>query len=135
MFENRIPIIAFVWRPEEMIPPVSQMAHRTGSRAIFDFSLLAVEELSSALAKAGSAGSVRDIKISAPALMDTSWQQLLQETGVENIWVECHPLVFLRDYYTVLKRLRELSKICRCFPIIGDLDLLAALLTDRKSVV
>jgi len=35
--EHRIPIIAFVWRPEEIIPSVIQMAARTGSRAIFDF--------------------------------------------------------------------------------------------------
>ncbi|WP_306549732.1 SDR family NAD(P)-dependent oxidoreductase [Desulfobulbus sp.] len=134
LLEHRIPIIAFVWRPEEMTLPVTQMAQRTGSRAIFDFSLLEVAVLSSALAEAGPAGPVRDIKISAPALMDPSWQPLLQAAGVENIWVECHPLVFLGDYYTFLKRLRELSKICRCFPIIGDLDLLTALLTDSSGI-
>ncbi len=134
MLEHRIPIIAFVWRPEEMIPPVCQMAQRTGSRAIFDFSLMEVAALSSFLVKAGSAGPVRDIKISAPALMDPSWQPLLQAAGVENIWVEGHPLVFLGDDATFLNRLRELSKICRCFPIIGDLDLLTALLTDSSGI-
>jgi hypothetical protein len=51
--EHRVPIIAFVWRPEEMLPPVTQMAHRTGSRAIFDFSLMGVEALCSFLRKAG----------------------------------------------------------------------------------
>lgn len=134
MLEHRIPIIAFVWRPEEMIPPVTQMAHRTGSRAIFDFSLLEVEALSSALTEAGSAGPVRDIKISDSALMDPSWQPLLQAAGVENIWVEGPPPLFLGDYYTFLKRLRELSKTCRYFPIIGDLDLLTALLTDSSGI-
>ncbi len=34
--EHRVPIIAFVWRPEEMSLPVTQMAQRTGTRAIFD---------------------------------------------------------------------------------------------------
>ena len=134
MSEQRIPIIAFVWRPEERISAVTQMAHRTGSRAIFDFSLMEVEPLFSALRKAASAGPVRDIKISALALMDPSLPQLLQETGVENIWVECHPMFFLDDYYASLKRLRELSKICRCFPIIGDLDLLAAILPDSPGI-
>ncbi|WP_319585642.1 SDR family NAD(P)-dependent oxidoreductase [uncultured Desulfobulbus sp.] len=132
--DQRIPIIAFVWRPEERISAVTQMAHRTGSRAIFDFSLMEVEPLFSALRKAASAGPVRDIKISALALMDPSLPLLLQETGVENIWVECHPMFFLDDYYASLKRLRELSKICRCFPIIGDLDLLTAILPDSTGI-
>ena len=88
----------------------------------------------SALSKAAATGPVRDIKISVPALMNPSLQQLLQEAGIENVWVECHPLFFLSDYYTFLKRMRELSKTCRCFPIIGDLDLLAALLTDSSGI-
>ena len=134
MSEQRIPIIAFVWRPEERISAVTQMAHRTGSRAIFDFSLMKVEPLFSALRKAASAVPVRDIKIPALALMDRSLPQLLQETGVENIWVECHPRFFLDDYYASLKRLRELTKICRCFPIIGDLDLLTAILPDSPGI-
>ncbi|MGC2432677.1 MAG: hypothetical protein WA433_02755, partial [Desulfobaccales bacterium] len=65
MAEQRAPIIAFVWRPEEIIPPVTQMAHRTGSRAIFDVSTMGVEALRPFLRKADPAGQVRDIKISA----------------------------------------------------------------------
>ncbi len=132
--EQRIPIIAFVWRPEEMIPPVTEMAARTGSRAIFDFSASTVSGLGVALSKAAATGPVRDIKISAAALMNPSLQQLLQEAGIENVWVECQPMFFLSDYYTFLKRMRELSKTCRCFPVIGDLDLLAALLTDSSGI-
>ena len=49
--EHRVPIIGFVWRPEEIIPPVIQMAHRTGSRAIFDFSMMGVETLAFFLTK------------------------------------------------------------------------------------
>ena len=94
MAEQRVPIIAFVWRPEEIIPPVTQMAHRTGSRAIFDFSTMGVEALHSFLRTADPAGQVRDIKISAPALMDPSLGQFLKETGVQNIWVECQPQFF-----------------------------------------
>ena len=97
MAEHRVPIIAFVWRPEEIIPPVTQMAHRTGSRAIFDFSMMGVEALRSFLRKADPAGHVRDIKISAPTLMDPSLGPLLKETGVQNIWVECHPQFFRGD--------------------------------------
>ena len=42
-----------------------QMAQRTGSRAIFDFSMMGAEGLRSFLRKADPAGHVRDIKISA----------------------------------------------------------------------
>jgi len=110
------------------------MAHRTGSRAIFDFSLMEVEPLFSALRKAASAGPVRDIKISACALMDSSLPQLLQETGGENIWVECHPLFFQGDAAAFLQRLRELAKVCHCFPIIGDVQMLAAMLNENSGI-
>ena len=43
--EEQVPIIAFVWRPGEINPPVSEMAQRTGSRAIFDFSTMEAEAL------------------------------------------------------------------------------------------
>jgi len=132
--EHRAPIIAFVWRPEEIIPPVTQMAHRTGSRAIFDVSTMGVEALRPFLRKADPAGQVRDIKISAATLMDPSLGPWLQETGVQDIWVECHPQFFRGDPSTVLERLRELSENHRCFPIIGDLNFLAAVLQDSLGI-
>ncbi|MDH3568391.1 MAG: hypothetical protein OEM61_13685, partial [Desulfobacteraceae bacterium] len=134
MAEHRVPIIGFVWRPEEMNPPVTQMAHRTGCRAIFDFSMLEKEALGSVLRKAGAACQVRDIKVSVPALMDRSLEQLLKDTGVQNIWVECHPQFFHEDSSAFLQRLKELAQDYRCFPIIGDLDLLAAVLTDSSGI-
>jgi malonyl CoA-acyl carrier protein transacylase len=132
--EHRDPVIAFVWRPEEVIPTVVQMAHRTGSRAVFDFSSMGAEELRSFLRKADPDGHVRDIKISAPALIDPSFGRFLQETGVGDIWVECHPLFFGEDIATVLRRLRELSQSHRCFPIVGDLDLLTAILKESPGI-
>src|SRR4030042_22948 len=132
--EHRVPIIAFVWRPEEIIPSVIQMAQRTGSRAIFDFSMMGVEGLRSFLRKADPAGHVRDIKISIPTLMDPSLGRLLKEIGAHDIWVECHPQFFQGDPSIFIKRLRELSKDHRCFPIIGNLDLLAAILKDSTGI-
>ena len=126
MAEHRVSIIGFVWRPEEIIPSVIQMAHRTGSRAIFDFSMMGAEELRSFLRKADPSGHVRDIKISVPALMDPSLERFLKETGVRDIWVECHPQFFQGDPSAFLQRLRELSEDHCCFPIVGDLDLLAS---------
>ena len=45
--EDRVGIIAFVWRPEEIIPSVTEMAHRTRSHAIFDFSRMETQVLHS----------------------------------------------------------------------------------------
>ena len=117
--EPRVPIIGFVWRPEEIIPAVTQMAHRTGSRAIFDFSMMGAEGLRSFLRKADTAGHVRDIKISAPTFFDASLRQLLKETGAQNIWVECHPQFFQGDPSTFLRRLSELSETHRCLKSSG----------------
>jgi malonyl CoA-acyl carrier protein transacylase len=132
--EHRVPIIAFVWRPEEIIPPVIQMAHQTGSRAIFDFSLMGAEEFYSFLRKPDPAGHIRDIKISATVLIDPSLGRLLKETEVRNIWVECHPGFFGEDTAIVFQRLRELSDNYNCFPIVGDLDLLTTILKDSPGI-
>ena len=134
MVEHQAPIIAFVWRPEEIIPPVTQMAHRTGSRAIFDVSTLGVEALRPCLQKADPDGHVRDIQISVSALMDPSLGPWLQETGVQDIWVECHPQFFPGDAAAVLERLGELSEHHRCFPITGDLNFLAVLVKDGSGL-
>lgn len=134
MAEHGVSIIGFVWRPEEIIPSVIQMAHRTGSRAIFDFSMVGLEGLRSFLREADPAGHVRDIKISASTLFDPSLGRLLKETGTHDIWVECHPQFFQGDPSIFLKRLRELSEDHCCFPIIGNLDLLAAILKDSSGI-
>ena len=132
--EPRVSIIGFVWRPEEITPPVIQMAQRTGSRAVFDFSMMGVDGLRSYLRKADPDGHVRDIKISVPALMDPSFERSLKETGVHDIWVECQPESFQGDPASFLQRLRELSEDHCCFPIIGNLDLLAAILKDGAGI-
>ncbi|NVN91340.1 MAG: SDR family NAD(P)-dependent oxidoreductase [Desulfuromonadales bacterium] len=127
-------IIGFVWRPEEVTPAVISMARQTGSRAVFDFSLMGVDGLRAFLHKADPAGQVRDIKISVPAFLDPTLDQVLKETGVQSIWVECHNHALHGDPPTFLVRLREVSKNLRCFPIIGDKDLLGALIKDCPDV-
>ena len=92
--EHQDAIIGFVWRPEEVTPAVIQMVRQTGSRAVFDCSMMGTDDLASFLRKTDPAGSIRDIKISAPALMDPLVGQLLQATGIHGIWVECFPDFF-----------------------------------------
>jgi hypothetical protein len=132
--EHQVSIIGFVWRPEEIIPAVLQMAQRTGSRAIFDFSMKGVEGLHSFLRKSDPGGHIRDIKISVSTLMDPALGRLLKETGVQDIWVEFQPQFFQGDPSIFLERLRELSKNHRCFPIIGNLDFLATILKEDSGI-
>ncbi len=134
MAEARVPLLAFVWRPGETGPPVAQMAHRTGSRAIFDFSVMGAEALGSFFPRANSASHIGDIKISARTLMDLSLERILKDAGVQDIWVECQPPFSQEDLSAFLQRLRVLSENHRCFPIIGDLDLLAAILKDSSGI-
>jgi malonyl CoA-acyl carrier protein transacylase len=82
----------------------------------------------------GPAGHVRDIKISLPAFLDPALEPVLKETGVQNIWVECHPLFVQGNPPLFLRRLRELSATYRCFPITGDIDFLAALIKENTGV-
>ncbi|HWR59395.1 MAG TPA: nitronate monooxygenase, partial [Thermodesulfovibrionales bacterium] len=110
------------------------MAQRTGSRAIFDFSMMEVDGLRSFLQKADLAGHVSDIKISVPTLMDPSLGQFLKKTGVHDIWVECHPQFLQGGPSTFIQTLSALSENHRCFPIIGNLDILAAFLKDGSSI-
>ncbi|HEX2768498.1 MAG TPA: beta-ketoacyl synthase N-terminal-like domain-containing protein, partial [Geobacteraceae bacterium] len=132
--EHQGSIIGFVWRPEEVTPAVIQMARQTGSRAVFDFSMMGVDGLRSFLRKTDPAGHIGDIRISVPAFFDPSLGQLLKETGVRDIWVECHPDSFQGDPSIFLKRLMELSEEHRLFPITGDMDLLAAIINDCPGI-
>src|SRR4030067_1609034 len=132
--EEQLPIIAFVWRPGEISPPVSEMAQRAGSRSIIYFSTMGAEALHSFLQKADPVGHVSDIKISASALMNPSVGRLLMETGARNLWVECPSHSFPGDPSAFLQRLRTLSEEYRCFPIVGDVPLLAAMVQDDSGI-
>jgi len=129
-----VPIIAFVWRPGEISPRVSEMAQNTGSRAIFDFSTMGPEALHSFLQKADPVGRVSDIKISASTLMNPSVGRLLKETGARNLWVECPSRFSPGDPSALLERLRTLSEDYRCFPIVGDVPLLAAMVKEDSGI-
>ncbi len=132
--EEQVPIIGFVWRPGEISPRVSEMAQRTGSRAIFDLSKVEAEALHSFLQTADPGGQVSDIKISVAAFMNPSLGRLLKETGARNLWVECQPQFFPADPAAWLRRLRTLSEDYRCFPIVGDVPLLAAMVKEDSGI-
>src|ERR1035437_9215598 len=132
--QEKVPIIAFVWRHEEISRGVAQMAQHTGSRAIFDFSMMDAESLHFFLRTADPDGHVRDIKISTGAMMNPSVGRLLQETGVQNLWVECQSPRPPEGLSAIVQQLRALSENYRCFPIIGDLELLATMAREGAGI-
>ncbi len=133
--EHQNSIIGFVWRPEEITPAVIRMAQRTGSSAVFDFSRMeGTDGLYSCLRETDPAGLVRDIKISAPTLMDPSLERVLKGAGIHNLWVECPTGFSQGDTSLFLQRLKEFSENYRCFPITGDTDLMAKMLKAGSGI-
>ena len=132
--EEQDPIIALVWRPADSCPPVMQMAQRTGSRAIFDCSTMEAEALPAFLQRVDPAGQVRDIKISTLALMNPSVERILGESGIQSLWVECDSYSRPADSSAILSQLKVLSQTYRCFPIVGDVPLLAAMVRDGLEI-
>ncbi|MDZ7667478.1 MAG: hypothetical protein U5K27_19475 [Desulfotignum sp.] len=128
-------IIGFVWRPEEITPAVIQVAQRTKSSAVFDFSMMEkIDDLCAWLRQTDPENLVRDVKICAHAFMDPSIERILKETGIHNIWVE-HPFGYCqKDTSLFLQRLKEFAKNYRCFPITGDTDLVAKMVKDGSGI-
>ena len=131
--EQHEAIIAFVWRPDDYSQLLIEMAQKTGSRAIFEFSGMTAEELYDSLLKIDQAGHIRDIRVSAHAFSDPSLGRLLAQTGVQNIWVDCAPGLSQGDISVYLEKLREISQTHSCFPIIGDLETLQAVCKDASG--
>ena len=96
--------------------------------------MMGAAELHSFLQKANPDTLFRDIKISIPTMLDSSLGQFLKGTGIQNIWVECLHWFSVGDPFIVLQRLKELSETYHCFPIIGDLDFLSAILKDGSGI-
>jgi malonyl CoA-acyl carrier protein transacylase len=133
--EHQNVTIAFVRRPEKITPAVIQMAQQTGTRAIFDFSEEKnPDNLVSLLRKTDPAGLVRDIEISAEALMDLSLGRTTKETGIQNLWVECPPWFSQEDTALFLNKLGEMSKNYDCFPITGDTALITKMLKPGSGI-
>jgi len=119
----RNPVIAFVWRSQEIIRPVVEMAHQTGTCAIFDIS--DVHPLKAVPSLKDSGG--RQVKVSAEHFMDASVEKLLSETPVDTLWIEYHPSIDPIDPDRFIERIHELGTNITCVPIVSDPELLTRL--------
>jgi acyl transferase domain-containing protein/NAD(P)H-dependent flavin oxidoreductase YrpB (nitropropane dioxygenase family)/NAD(P)-dependent dehydrogenase (short-subunit alcohol dehydrogenase family) len=121
------PIIAFVWRPEEITPAVVDAATRTSTVALFDI----CTDRTGNLAKPLKAAGARDVKISAEYFMEPTLDHFLLESLVPTLWVEYHPAFAPCTAEAFLGRVQELSARVTCIPISGDPDFLSLALQSK----
>ena len=114
------PILAFIWRSNQIAHSVVDLTRLKFAGAIFELS----EDRPGDNAQALKAVGAKDIKISAEFFMDPAFEGFLQESGVETLWVEYHPALVTCTHEAFLDRLREWSARLRCIPVSGDLEFL-----------
>ncbi|MBP1742614.1 MAG: Acyl transferase, partial [Deltaproteobacteria bacterium] len=121
------PILAFVWRPDEISPAVVDTARRTATVALFDISTHRTENLTKPLKDAGA----KEVKISAEQFMEPALERFLQDSGVSTLWVEFHPAFAPCKAEAFLERVRDLSARFTIVPISGDPDFLGLALQSK----
>jgi acyl transferase domain-containing protein/NAD(P)H-dependent flavin oxidoreductase YrpB (nitropropane dioxygenase family)/NAD(P)-dependent dehydrogenase (short-subunit alcohol dehydrogenase family)/acyl carrier protein len=122
------PFLAFVWQPRDLNRTVEDMSRSTATAAIFDLSRHHPQEFTAALKAAGAV----HVKISPAAFLDSGLPKIIEEAGIDTLWVEYHPAVFPGDAATFLSRLRELKSLCRVVPISGDLSFLRNIMGAKE---
>ncbi|HMK33423.1 MAG TPA: SDR family NAD(P)-dependent oxidoreductase [Desulfomonilaceae bacterium] len=127
------PLIAFVWRPKDIASSVVETARRTGTRIVFDICDVDMESAGMALLQADASGDAVDLKVSPGALEDPKFAGVLQELGVDRIWVELHPML-LEDPSRILRKIEELSEICKVVPVLGDVELIRTVLEHHPHI-
>ena len=128
------PVIAFVWRPEEIKSSVVETARRTGTRIIFDLSQADLNAVGINLLHADASNDVVDLKISPAALLDSGIAEFLEETAINRLWVEFQPRNLDNAADKFWKRIEELSDRFDIVPVLGDLALIRQILKDYQQI-
>ncbi|MDQ7784559.1 MAG: SDR family NAD(P)-dependent oxidoreductase [Desulfomonilaceae bacterium] len=128
------PVIAFIWRSEEITSSVIEMTRRTKTRAIFDLSSIDPETAGAALLQADASGNVAHLKVSAESLSNPGLEDFLEETDIDTIWTEVHPISTGPRPERHLDRIGELSARFTVIPIVGDYELINLIL-DRYPTI
>jgi len=121
------PVLAFLWRPNEITPAVVDAARRASAVALFDISTDRTGNTAPLLKAAGAT----DVKISAESFMEPALESFFQESRVATLWVEYHPALATCTAEAFLERVHELSARVTCIPISGDLDFLTLALQSK----
>ncbi|MFH1113234.1 MAG: SDR family NAD(P)-dependent oxidoreductase [Pseudomonadota bacterium] len=131
---NEKPVIAFVWRSEEITSAVVEMTRRTRTRAVFDLYSIDPETVGAALLQADASKDAVDLKVSPKSLMDPGLEDFLEDMDLDAIWTELHPCVDEEDPDQYLDRIGELSTRFRVIPILGDFKLIGRILDTCPGI-
>ncbi len=127
------PVIAFLWRHEEMTRQVLDMSQKTGTRAIFDFSAyISFKNCSGSLETANKQG-VTDIFLLSPLIEDEDFRTFLTASEIRNIWLEIHPRFWNGHLSSFLEAVVKLSDACDIFPVLGHVPWVFEILAGEKS--
>jgi hypothetical protein len=128
------PVIAFIWRPEEIKSSVVATARRTGARIIFDLSKSDLNAVGINLLQADASNDVVDLKVSPAALMETELVEFLEETSINRAWVEFRPGLLCEQASQFFSKIEELSDRFEIVPVLGDLAPIRLILKDHPQL-
>lgn len=128
------PMIAFLWRPDEIKSSVVETARSTGARIVFDLSQADLNSVGFTLLQADAASDVVDLKISPAGLMDSALVEFLEENGINRVWVEFLPYLLSGEATPFFNRIEELSDQVEVVPVVGDLELIRQILENHRQI-
>ncbi len=133
-FHLHLPLIAFVWRENDIASAVVEMARQTGTKALFDLSASRWENTAQALLYADADADSVELKLSPESILDDTLKNFLKETGIKRIWIELHSAAMDQDVDTFLRRIAALSPEVRAIPVVGDATLINRIVTQYPGI-
>lgn len=128
------PVIAFVWRPQEITSSVVEMARQTKTRVIFDLTSIDPKSAGPALLQADASSDAVDLKIDQSMLVQPDLEDLIEETDISTLWVELHPSLMHMPVNEYLNRIAALADRIKVIPIVSDLEVLKSILGHAHRV-
>lgn len=128
-------VFSFVWRLQDLHEKALQIHRDTGTRIIADPSQLGLEDAVNCLHSYPFSGFKVDLKIPFPWLLEPGIEPLVEDPGIETLWVEYHPLVHEQPMESFLNRVSEISRIRPCCPVLGDTQCIQELLREPSLAI
>jgi acyl transferase domain-containing protein/NAD(P)H-dependent flavin oxidoreductase YrpB (nitropropane dioxygenase family)/NAD(P)-dependent dehydrogenase (short-subunit alcohol dehydrogenase family)/acyl carrier protein len=124
MAEDRArPMIAFVWQAHEIGREMVDIGRSTSTAMIFDITFTKPQRVAVAL----KAACARDVKVPGRFILDPAFEDFLDRSGIETLWVECPPFFCSGEEDLFFNRLLEIISRINCIPVSGNLSVLTRL--------
>jgi acyl transferase domain-containing protein/NAD(P)H-dependent flavin oxidoreductase YrpB (nitropropane dioxygenase family)/acyl carrier protein len=135
MEENiKSPVIAFVWRFEELNKTAIGAARKTGTKIILDLSNEPQDKIIPVARKCFDFGDVIHAKIAPAQLTDKSIEDFLRTARINHFWVEINSASIEKDASFYFEKIAQLGQRFNCFPIILELNLIDEFIQNYSLV-